>query len=265
MVLLVRLSPLLRVQDTQLHRAAVVVGALYVRRHRLGHGQHGGEAPDGPRDQEGPHGRRPAVSSHRVDDGDVAVAAEGRQGEHGDAQGQRLEELVELTERLSVGPLGKGVDGGRERYRDQDEHQVAQRQTHDEDVGHVAHVLVAHHREDERAVADDADDEDEEEDDGHGVGFRSVAQHTSAAGRGRQRHVAADISGAATAAAADRHRRHRTHCRLHIFSSSDKNYSGMTLNYSLYLDLIQLITPLSHLVRLSKIRTQACMYSGFRR
>ena len=161
------------------HRAIRAVWLVAdARQYRLGHGERDGQHPDGDGDGVGARAERDAMLTHREDDGAEAVAAERRQREDGDAERQRLEELVEAAHDDAEVPLGERVDGGGDRHRDEDEQHVADGQTDDEHVRRVAHVLVAHHAVDQRAVTDQADEENDGEHDRNGVRFRQVGEHT---------------------------------------------------------------------------------------
>jgi len=64
------------------------------------------------------------VVAHRVDYDHVALAAEGCQGKDGHTEGERHEELVQLTAYFAVGPGVEGIDGGAEGHADKDKDEV---------------------------------------------------------------------------------------------------------------------------------------------
>ena len=127
---------------------------------------------------------RHLVDAHRVDDGAEAVSAEGGQREDGHPERERLQELVQLAHGRPEAPLRKRVEGRRERNRDQKQHKVSRRETHDVDVRRIAHALVARDDVDQSAVADYADHEDDDEQHRHDVRLGPVdEQRQSPTGR----------------------------------------------------------------------------------
>lgn len=79
----------------------------------------------------------------RTDDGRVAVDAQRRQREHGHADGRVFGEFGDLADEFAERPRLDRVDGARERHREDEHQQVAQRQVEDERIRHAAHRLVA--------------------------------------------------------------------------------------------------------------------------
>ena len=175
----IRLPPGVGLAHADADRVAVraVRVVLDVRDDGDGHGEQDREQPDGNGQTRRTAHRGGLAAAKRVSDGDVAVETEGDQREDRHPERHAAQELVQPTHRVSVRPLDQRVDGGRERYRHEDEQQVAARQVHDEDVRHVVHARVARHDEDEGAVAEDADDEDDEEDRGNDVGLGRAEEH----------------------------------------------------------------------------------------
>ncbi len=82
-----------------------------------------------------------------------------------------------LTDNCPKLPAGKGVDGGDERYVEQDDAEVAEGQRDDVNVGRRPQLLVPHEDVDQGPVAQAPHNEDDEEHDGDGDGLGADEAH----------------------------------------------------------------------------------------
>ena len=167
-------SQLVRMDDAQMHDSAGETHPLNVREHSIGQRENARQNPHAGRHAERTLRQRHLVDAHRVDDGAEAVSAERGQREDGHAEGERLQELVQLAHGRAEAPLRKGVDGGRERNGHQQQQQVTARQAHDVHVRGVAHVLVTGNDVDEGAVTNHTHDEDDDKENRHYVSLWTI-------------------------------------------------------------------------------------------
>ena len=173
-----------RMYAAQMHDGTGELDALDVREDGVRQRENARENPYECSDAERALCERHLVDAHRVDDGTEAVSAKSGQREDGHAEGERLQELVQLTHGRAEAPLRERVDGRRERNRDQKQQKVSGGETHDVDIRSIAHALVAHHDVDQSAVADDTDHENDDEQHWHDVRLGPVdEQRQSPTGR----------------------------------------------------------------------------------
>ena len=93
-------------RDADVHGSSVGCVHENVREHGVGQREHARHDPHGGGDAERTLRQRHLVDSHRVDDGAETVGTESGQREHGDAQRERLKELVQLAHDRAEAPLG---------------------------------------------------------------------------------------------------------------------------------------------------------------